>query len=85
MRATRIDLEGRPGHYASISRKRGSDRIDVRLLTPDTPNGRDHHVQADCIDDIRSMAECLQFHLDGRRGTNSDIHGYFRELERFAN
>lgn len=84
MRTTRIDLEGRPGHYAVISRKRESELIDVRMLTPDAPNGRDHHVQADSVDNIWSMAECLQFHLDGRRGTNSDIHGYFRELERFA-
>lgn len=81
MRTTRIDLEGRPGHYAIISRKRESELIDVQLLAPDTPNGRDHHVQVDSVDDIWSMAECLQFHLDGR---HSDIHGYLRELERFA-
>jgi hypothetical protein len=30
------------------------------------------------------MAECLQFHLDGCRGTNSDINDYYAELRRFA-
>ncbi|MEX2388793.1 MAG: hypothetical protein WD534_13020 [Phycisphaeraceae bacterium] len=56
----------------------------MTILTPDLPDGRTHHVQADCEDDLRSMAECLQEQLDGIRGTNSDIHDYFRELQRFA-
>jgi len=30
------------------------------------------------------MAECLQETLDGCVGTNSMIHDYYRELERFA-
>jgi len=80
MRITRIDFEGRPGHYATAVRKRESDQIDVTILTPDTPGGRQHHVQADCREDIFSMAECLQHQLDGCRGTNSMIHDYYREL-----
>jgi len=86
MRITRIDLEGTPGsgNYATITRKRGSDLIEVTILTPDQPDGRVHHVQADCEEDLWSMAECLQYHLDGHRGTNSMIHDYLRELQRFA-
>ena len=84
MRTTRIDLEGKHGNYATITRKRGSDLIEVTILTPDLPDGRTHHVQADCEEDIWSMAECLQEQLDGVRGTNSMIHDYLRELQRFA-
>lgn len=84
MRTTRIDLEGKTGHYATITRPVGSDTILVVILTPDLPEGREHHVQADCEEDVWSMAECLQHQLDGVRGTNSMIHDYYRELQRFA-
>ena len=86
MRTTRIDLEGDAGngHYATITRPRNSQHIEVTILTPAQPNGRVHHVQADSEDDLWSMAECLQLQLDGVRGTNSMIHDYLRELQRFA-
>jgi hypothetical protein len=84
MRITRIDIEGKPGHYATITHKTGSDQIEVTILTPDMPDGRVHRVQADCEADVWSMAECLQHHLDAARGTNSMIQDYFRELQRFA-
>ncbi len=84
MRTTRIDLEGKTGHHATITRKPGSDQIEVTVLTPQFPNGKKHMVQADCEEDVWSMAECLQHHLDGVIGTNSMIHDYFRELSRFA-
>ena len=80
MRITRIDFEGQAGNYATAVRKRDSQYIDATILTPGTPNGREHHVQADCEEDIYSMAECLQHELDGCRGTNSMIHDYYREL-----
>ena len=86
MRITRIDFEGKPGHYATAQRRANAGNVPhivVTLLTPDMPEGREHFVTADCEEDIRSMAECLQHHLDGCRGTNSDIHEYFRELQRF--
>ncbi len=84
MRITRIDIEGRPGYDAAAVRRRGADQIEVTILTPDNPNGRKHHVQADCQEDIFSMAECVQYHLDGNRGTNSMIHDYYRELLRLS-
>ena len=92
MRITSIELagtskttlrDGTPGlprAFARISRKLDSDTIEVTILSPELPGGeRTHHVQADCDEDIFSMAECLQFHLDGGRGTNSMIHDYYRE------
>jgi hypothetical protein len=79
-----MDVEGAPGRYATIVRKAGSDQIEVTILTPEVPNGRIHQVQADCEVDVWSMAECLQHHLDGARGTNSMINDYYRDLQRFA-
>ena len=88
MRITRIDFEGRPGHYATAQRRSGPSAapnvVVVTILTPDVPDGREHHVTADCEDDLRSMAECLQHHLDGCRGTGSDVYGYYAELLRLS-
>jgi len=88
MRITRIDFEGKPDHYATAQRRTASGNaanvVVVTILTPDIPNGREHHVTADCEDDIRSMAECLQYHLDGYRGTGSDVHDYYLELLRLS-
>ena len=85
MRITRIDIQGfAADRYATIARRQGSEQIEVTILAPDLPNGRVHHVQADCGEDIWSMAECLQAELDGHRGTFSDIYEYAGELKRFA-
>ena len=82
---TRIHLTNRAGdRFATVTRLPGSPMITIEVLTQDIPNGRIHHVQPDCEEDIWSMAECLQETLDGVRGTNSMIHDYFRELQRFA-
>jgi hypothetical protein len=83
MRTTRMDIEGRRGHYATITRRDGGDHIEVQILTPELPDGKLHSVVADSRDDVMSMAECLIFHLGGCRGTNSMIHDYYRQLERF--
>ena len=85
MRITRIDFEGQAGNYATAVHKRDSQYIDVTILKPNMPNGREHHVQADSEEDIYSMAECLQHELDGCRGTNSMIHDCYRELLKLDN
>ena len=89
MRITSIEFAGaiEKGHklpraFARVSRKLDSDQTEVTLLSP--AGERTHRVQADCDADLWSMAERLQCHLDGVRGTNSMIHEYVRELERFA-
>ncbi|MGC9455741.1 MAG: hypothetical protein ACP5HU_12910 [Phycisphaerae bacterium] len=88
MQITRMDFEGKPGRYATCQRRQRTDglpaMIDVTILTPQQPDGRVHHVQADCEEDLRSMAECLQRHLDGCPGTNSDVYGYYAELLRLS-
>ena len=84
MRITRIDFEGQAFNDAIAVRKRDSDFLEVTILTPNLPNGREHHVQADCQEDVFSMAECLQYHLDGCRGTNSMIDDYYRELRKLS-
>lgn len=84
MRITSIELAGRTEHSARIAATSDSDYVEVTLVRPDghrTPV----MIAVDCDEDLWSMAECLQFHLDGVRGTNSDIRDYYRELERFAN
>jgi len=94
MRITSIELagtskttlgDGTPGlprSFARIARTSDSDYIEVTILTPG--GERKHMVQAGCDEDLWSMAECLQETLDGYRGSNSDIHDYYRELQRFA-
>jgi len=89
MRITSIELAGSiesgktlPMAFARIHRALDSEQIEVTILIPG--GERTHHVQADCDEDLWSMAECLQDHLDGCRGTNSMIHEYYRELQRFA-
>jgi len=96
MRITRIDFEGRheikgqAGHWYATAQRRdgmhnGPDIVLVTILSPDTPNGREHHVDADCEEDLRSMAECLQHQLDGYAGTNSEINDYYLELLKLSN
>ena len=88
MRLTRIDFEGKPGHYATAQRRAASGTapnvVVVIILTPDMPDGREHHVAADCQEDVWSMAECLHHHLEGHPGTNSDVHDFYRELLRLS-
>ncbi len=85
MRISRIDFEGQnKGHYATAARRRDTDHIDVTILTPDNPNGLDHHVQADCKEDIYSMADCMQVTLDGYEGSGSEIQDYYNELLRLS-
>jgi len=96
MRITRIDFEGhheingQAGHWYATAQRRdgmhnGPDIVLVTILAPDTPDGREHHVDADCEDDLWSMAECLQHQLDGYAGSNSEINDYYLELLKLSN
>jgi len=80
MRITRIDFEGKPGYYATATRRRECDVIEVTILTPELPNGREQVVLADCEEDIYSMADCLHRELEGCKGTQGDIDDYHRAL-----
>ncbi len=87
MKITKIELTGEtnrktgmPFGFASIQMQ--GDQIAVYIHTPD--NDRTHLVMPDCPEDIYSMAQCLHERLDGRRGSNSEIHDYYRMLQHFA-
>ena len=71
-----------PRAYATASRKIDGEFLDVTIATPS--GDFNHIVEADCEEDVWSMAEILQRHLDGCKGTNSMIHELFRELQRLA-
>ena len=91
MKITSIELAGSiesgkrlPRAFARICRPNDCDHIQVEILAPDRTECRTHHVQADCEEDIRSMAEGLQWILDGYDGTNSEIQEYVRVLQHFT-
>ncbi len=74
-----------PKSFATIQRVPGNGTITVKLIGTD--GEREHSetkkVKANNSDDIFTMAECLQYHLDGCQGTNSMVHDYYRILEYF--
>jgi len=80
MRITRIDVEGEEGRYATMTSKRGAEFIEVEILVPEQPDGRVHRVQADCDEDLASMADCLRHELRG-----GDRTQYHQALRRLAN
>ena len=82
MRITRIDIEGKTGRYATISRSRGSSRIDISTLTPNATYKI--NIPADDPDRQWAAAVNLQKELDGYEGTNSMIHDYYNVIRRFA-
>ena len=86
MRTTRIDFEGnKKGHYASITRKAGSGQIEALILTPRQPDGQTLRIDAGGDQEaLWRFARDIQTHLDGREGSNSEIHSYFIEVQRFA-
>ena len=73
---------GLPRAFAKVARTTDSDYFEVTILRPG--GERKHMIRADCEEDIRSMAECLQNQLDGYDGTNSEIEEYVRVLQYFA-
>ena len=85
MRITRIEIEGSEGRYATITRRLASPWIEITVLTPSRPEGRGRLVAADADgSELWNEARDLHHAVEGRQGTNSDIHDYFRELQRFA-
>src|SRR6056297_1166764 len=96
MRITRIDFEGRheingqAGHWYATAQRRdgmhnGPDVVLVTIFAPDTPDGLEHCVHADCPEEIFSMAQRLQNQLDGCEGSNSEVREYHLELLRLSN
>jgi hypothetical protein len=84
MRTTRIDIEGSAGHYATLRRTRGSDQIEVEILTPACPEGIRDQVATHHPESLNRMASRLQCMLDGYQGTHGDIDDYYRQLVQLA-
>ncbi len=78
MRYTRIELEG-PGAnaFATLTRRRGGDTIDVEVLLPGTQHR--HAVQVDDLQDQWSMAEGLYALLTGDDSgeITNEVRAYF--------
>ena len=87
MRTTRIELEGDAGHVA-IERKAGETTIRIDSIIRDPKRGQQAwktwELPARTSDeDLFKVAIEVQFRCDGCTGTNSMIHDYYRELQRF--
>ncbi len=90
MQTKRIELEGNAGHVA-IERSQAKDgsttiRIDsiVRNPAPGQQAWKTWEIPTRTSDEeLFKIAETVQHRCDGLEGTNSDIHDYFRELQRF--
>lgn len=81
--AGQIDRKtGTPIAFATVHRVPGSDTMTVTLSQPS--GDREHIVEVNSPEDVFSMAQCLQYHLDGCKGTNSMVHEYYRILEYFT-
>ena len=88
MRTKRIELEGNAGHVA-IERENGSTMIRIDSIVREPKNQQAWmtlHVDSSDVsdDELFKIAEIVQRLCDGVVGTNSDIHDYYRELQRFA-
>jgi len=88
MRTTRIDIEGRRGRYATVSRREGARVIEIVVLTPDRPGplggGETFNADATNEDSQRYAAALLQKRLDGYQGTAGDVADYLRVIQNFA-
>jgi len=87
MRTTRIELEGSAGHVA-IERKPGDGTIRIDSIARDPKRGeqawRTWELPVTVSDDeLFKVATQVQQRTDGCTGSNSMIHDYFREMQRF--
>ena len=74
------DGEGLARAFARVER-RSDGVLEITVMTPSGTHART--VRPDCDDNfLFYRAQELQETLDGHVGTNSDVHDYYRELER---
>lgn len=88
MRTRRIELDGSAGHVA-IERQPGSTTIRIDSMIRDPKPGEQAWKTWELParvgeNELFQVAEEVQRRCDGVRGTNSMIHDYYRELQRFA-
>lgn len=88
MQTTRIELRGDAGSVA-IERQPGSTTIRIDSIIREPKTGQQAwktwELPARSEEDaLFEVAWEIQIRCDGVRGTNSMIHDYYRELQRFA-
>ena len=86
MRIRRIEIDGDAGHLA-IERLGGTTTIRIDSILRE-PKGEQAWVtweveSATSDAELFGIAQSAQHRCDGVRGTNSMIHEYYRELQRF--
>ncbi len=86
MRTTRIELEGDHGSVA-IERQPGSATIRIDSIIRDPGKEKawmTWQLPARIEDEeLFKVAQIVQRRCDGTTGTNSMVHDYFREMQRF--
>jgi len=87
MRTTRIELDGDAGHVA-IERNAGEATIRIDSIIRDLKRGQQTWKTWELStrvsdEDLFKVAIEVQFRTDGGTGTNSMVHDYFREMQRF--
>ena len=80
--AGRLNKQNIPEYFATIHHVPGAATMTVTIIGPDSQ--REHVVETANPEDVFSMAQCLQFHLDGCEGTNSMVYDYYRLLQQFT-
>jgi len=79
MNTTRIEFTSDNNERFAVVRRQGA-YILAQLFSPQVPNGRNHWIDPDDEDDIRSAADLLFCFIEGHDGTNSDIHDMYLRL-----
>lgn len=86
MRTRRTELDGEAGHVA-IERQESSIRIDSIIRDPKRGEQAwaTWTIEASIAREaLIELARRIQHRTDGWQGTNSEVHDYLRELERFV-
>ena len=87
MKVKTLTLEGETGYTAKITRDNPTQGLECILAEITDQHGKRvsvHHVSINDKEDQWSMSECIQYHLDGCRGTHSMIYDFFRYVLFFA-
>lgn len=88
MRTKRIELEGATGHVA-IERQRGGTTIRIDAIVREPKPGQQAWKTWELAartggDELFKVAQAIHDRVEGHPGTNSDVHGYLYELQRFV-
>jgi hypothetical protein len=88
MRTRRIELDGEAGHVA-IERQANTTTIRIDSIIRDPKPGEQAWttwtIEAGIDNEaLYDVAKQIQQRADGRKGTNSEVHDYLHDLQRFT-